>query len=294
MAFFRKNTLAPPGFKPDSERPKVSKLPAVPIMQDFDGPGETTMVSQPINLEPPKLDGIRFFDAKTDKLEALKKKLRSFEVIHNESGIRFGAYAGNIRGLGSISLGDAKFLLTRTRTTLVLISDRPPESIYDISPVICDVDFKRSCILRRQNGSSAKHMWLCRLTLPEVQELFRISARLSGKDSTPPPSKTESLVPKPDGGLAVNLREFKDKLAKGSIQWSTIYGLDLDKLADEVLFATKLEDDSGNLHYYLVAGDEANGYRLYVNADVPRPEAGEGVAMFLFSNNERCYLMKED
>ncbi|MBD3210728.1 hypothetical protein GF318_05085 [Candidatus Micrarchaeota archaeon] len=241
-------------------------------------------VADSMRVPDPRFDKISSFFSSADKLPAIKKKLGSCAVLHNDTKVVFDNFVANLRGMGRFSIGGVNFVSLRTRGSNFLLCDRSAENLYEVSTGLMDVDLKRRLILQSNGG---KFLYLYLVTSEEIERM----AMLAAKDKKQEDKNT--LVHNGANGPAVDFDSFVGKLKNCTFLGGTEDSFDVLEFAASVQFAITYEDTLGNPYYYIIAGKENDGYRLYV--DRPTHDLDSFQAMHMLSfNQEMCKLFRED
>lgn len=242
-------------------------------------------------------DRIDGFPQTSERLqESLRKHLAACEVRVNgasmncapdESGImRYVSLPleDTIRGAWKLTVSDMEFFLGRTDTSWFVLYAFPAESIYDRDPRFMSINFKNKDKLVLPKG---KTLYLSRVTCGEVDALRALAALSAGKMAV----KADTLAPGPQGHFTYE--DVRAKLAKASDLHSTDLFFDMREFIQGIRFITVEEDRQGNVHYYIMSGEDETGYRLYVNpVDLSMP--GHGNSTRFRYRQDVCILYRED
>jgi hypothetical protein len=234
-------------------------------------------------------------------LEAVRERIAKCRVKVSESGMavvahgtadsfRYRNLAQNLRGAWMLQLPkcgqhgeDLKFLVGRTRSTLFLLYDFPPESIYENTKFM-GINFRARDILELEGG---KTMFLSRVTRKDVMALNAIASSSGGKAG---PAKRDTLAPEQDS--VADSAELAEKLKRATDVRSEDLLFSIGEFADQIVFSTALQDLSGNPYYYIVSGSEEQAFWLYVNRDPGAPEGALFRTTFIYGT-DTCVLYRE-
>ena len=248
----------------------------------FNRPEDATMSFQAYDPGVEKV-GLLSPDA---KLTSLRANLSACAVRYNESGVIFENFVKNIRGVGPIPMKGIKMFLTRTRSSLFLISDTSPESLYEITKAFMDVDFKKKCILEKENG---KLLYLFHISSEEATKVRSIAAQEQPATQKP---RIDTLVPQEEA-IIVDLEDFKKKLkACSDIISDSTGGFNINNFADKIRFVSTFKDDNDDPYYFVISGDNENTYRLYVNREPENQEGYLATTTFIYKTDV-CILCLE-
>ncbi len=215
----------------------------------------------------------------SEKLPAIQRRLAGCVVIQNDAGLKYSNFVKNLKGMTPISVQGNMLVALRTRSSLFVLTNVAPESLYDHAPGLMDVDFKRRCTVSREDG---KCMYLCMITSAELNKILRVAAQEKAV-----PQNVETMVP---AGEVVGFEEFQKKLAACEVVISPDSEFDARKLAAELKFVSLFRDSDDNQYYLLMAGEDEVPYRMYVNQD----ELATLDAVVLTYNQDTCILVREE
>jgi hypothetical protein len=229
-------------------------------------------------LSDPALSRLAPFSS--EKLPNLQRRLAACVVIRNEAGIKYSNFVNNLKGMTPISLQGTTLVALRTRSSLFIMTSAAPESLYDNAPGLMNVDFKRRCMVSREDG---KCMYICMINSAELNQIMRVAAMEKA-----PPQNSGTIAPGPDE--VVHFEEFAEKLAACEVVISPVPGFDVKKLAAELKFVSLFRDSDDNRYYLLMAGDEEIPYRMYVNQE----HLSTLDSVILLYNQDSCILVPEE
>lgn len=203
----------------------------------------------------PKLDKLTLPSSEST-LTALRKKLLSCSMVLDDVGLTgFETFVNNLRGVSPLLFCKAKLFLLRTKRSLFLLSNKPPEELYEMSPGFMDIDFKKRCILHSAEDSRYLYMSLITTTdLDKLRGAISASMRQAMKPTLAP---TE--------GQGVDLADFRGKLSGCQVIGGNAEGFDMKDFARDVKFAITFKDDNDSLYYFIIADPNEDMFRLYVN-----------------------------
>ncbi len=203
-------------------------------------------------------------------LTALRSQIGQLTIELAESGIRHedGRYVVLPKTLRSAwmakvshpLLGDMTFLVGQTRSTWVLLYDKPHERIYE-DPRFMGVELKRRDVTRTARG---KAMYVSRIERTDLDKINAIAAADAGSRPTP-----DSLEPT-EG--AFSYEETMSRLRLCRLTTCTDESFDLSPFVETVHFMTPTQSAAGN-YYYIDAGDPEDpmACELHVGSDPHLP-----------------------
>lgn len=267
-----------------------------------------TAATSIFSLQRPGIeDDISTFPKTPEKLlKKLRVLLAGCRVVVNESGVlcemnedgAFLVYKNlpkNLRGAWMLTIDDVKFMVGHTRSTWVLLYDRAPESLYE-DPRFMSVDLKRRDVIVLENGKS---MFLSCVTREEIDTLNAIAIQSATRKKMPASTKnipaivkesTDTIAPDLEGTIDYDV--LRRKLKNVSEFYSTDASFHIARFAEEIKFITTLQDEEGNNHYYIIAGENEHAYWLYVNANASPPKHCISTTCFKYKNDS-CVLYEE-
>lgn len=248
------------------------------VMNQKKKPRFSTNPTVSARLADPALSRLGPFSS--EKLPNLQRRLGSCVVIQNDAGIRYSNFVKNLKGMTPVSVAGTTMVALRTRSSLFVLTNVAPESLYDKAPGLMDVDFKRKCTVSREDG---KCMYLCMITSVELDQIMRVAAQ---EKATVHDERTMS----PEVNEVVNFDEFQKKLAACEVVISPDPEFDARKLAAELKFVSLFRDDEDNQYYLLMAGEDELPYRMYVNQE----QLTSLDAVVLTYNQDTCILVREE
>ncbi len=267
-------------------------------------------------------------------LAVLKDKLAKCRVLVNDSGIlceadedglmiRYKNLPNNLQGAWMLKIGDIQFMTGRTRTTWILVYDRPPESLPEDPRFTGKINFMNRDIIMLESG---KTMFVSRISRDERNALNIIAAGEAARTAAgatagkaaeggagagpgqyPPeaamapaaanaplgrPGRAPGLSLEPDETGTVDYEAIQSALKSVQGFHSSDPFFELGAFADSIKFITTEQDADGRDRYYIVAGEEESIYWLYVNRAAPEPQGTALTARFTHGT-ERCILYKE-
>ncbi len=192
-------------------------------------------------------------DGSESTLTALKRGLADCIFLRNDAGIILENFVKNLRGAKTLTIGDVKPILGRTRSSLFIFTEKPPESFSEIKGLV-GVDFTNNSLA--ETKKTQKRFFIILITLTDLEKIRAVAAREK--------SVIEKPTLEPVEGEMVNIDEFRGKLRECNVISSTVEDFDMRRFADEVKFVETFQDEK-NRYYFIIAGDAENRYRLYVN-----------------------------
>ncbi len=222
-------------------------------------------------------------------LKGLRSQINQLTIQQADSGIRHedGRYVVLPKTLRSAwlakvkhpVLGDMNFLVGQTRSTWVLLYDKPHERIYE-DPRFMGVELKRRDVTRTPKG---KAMYVSRIERADLDTLNAIAAQ----DASERP-RSDSLEPT-EG--AFSLEETMSRLRLCRLLECTDAGFDLEGFVESVHFITPTQSSAGN-YYYLDAGDPEDPMtcELHVGRDPELPADSYGHKATLSYRKAASYL----
>jgi hypothetical protein len=230
-------------------------------------------------LADPALSKLAPFSS--EKLPNLQKRLASCVVIQNDAGIKYSNFVANLKGMTPVPVAGSTLVALRTRSSLFVMTNVAPESLYDNAPGLMNVDFKRRCTVSREDG---KCMYLCMITSGELNQILRVSAQ---EKATVHDMRTISPEVNED---IVSFDEFQRKLAACEVVISPDPEFDIKRLAAELKFVSLFRDKEDNQYYLLMAGEDEIPYRMYVNQE----HLSTLDSIVLTYNEDTCILVREE
>lgn len=223
--------------------------------------------------------------ARSDDTALLKERLKSFKET-GEKTQAFDKLVDHLYGVMHIKLASVELFVvkvnggTPNKDSYYLVSDRIAADIYDITPAIIGIDFKRSVTTVSDKFGTKLHV--IGLSLKDLKALAQITK--SSTRSTPP---STTLSPQPIPDVEPDIETFKTRLMMAKILESDDQNLDLPKMALSLAMAVKVyerpreDGQKGSIniptgfssngapvgtpfYYYLVPEDVSTSYRLYV------------------------------
>lgn len=222
-------------------------------------------------------------------LTALRAQIGRLSIEQADSGYRHedGRYVVLPKTLRSAwmaqvqhpVLGELKFLVGQTRSTWVLLYDKPHERIYE-DPRFMSVELKRRDVARTPKG---KAMYVSRIERSDLDTINAIAAQ----DATERPH-SDTLVPT-EG--AFSFEETVSRLRLCRLDACTDPQFDLSDFVDTVHFITPTQSSAGN-YYYLDAGDPEDpmACELHVSRDPEHPADSYGHKATLSYRRDPSYL----
>lgn len=229
-------------------------------------------------LADPALSKLAPFSS--EKLPNLQRRLASCIMIQNDAGINYSNLVKNLRGMTPISVQGSTLVALRTRSSLFVLTNSAPESLYDNAPGLMSVDFKRRCTVSREDG---KCMYLCMITSAELNQILRVASQEKAT-----PQSVETIVPGPDD--VVGFDDFQRKLAICDLVISPNPEFDVKKFAAELKFVSLFRDKEDNQYYLLMSGNDEIPYRMYVNQE----HLSTLDSVVLTYNQDTCILVPEE
>lgn len=229
-------------------------------------------------LKDPGFDKLKGFSS--EKLESLRRKFASYQIVHNEIGMNFSNFLANLKGMNPVPIKGFTFMALISRGSVFVLSNKTPETSYEAAQGLMGVDFKRKCILENPEG---KRMYVSMISPTEYNLMLSLAVQTSMA-----PQVTGTIAPQADG--AIPLEQFKQKLLKCALIFTTDPDFNLKKFAESVDLVSPFRGDDDQRHYYLVVGKDERGYILYVNPKA-RPDM---TATRLSYGNDHCVLKQED
>lgn len=222
------------------------------------------------------------------KLASLRKNLSACKEKYNDSGVILEHYIKNLKGLNPILVPGVKMFLTRTRSSLFLLSDTSPESLYEISKGFMAIDFKKKCIL--ENEKTGKFLYLLHVSSEDVRVVRSVAAKLNPQQPVAKEPTVDTLAIRE--GASFELEKFKGKMKTGDMVSGTINGLTLAEFVDKIADVLTFDDENGTSHYFIV-DEQYKRFRLYVNQQPFEPQSYKSTTTFRF-NADYCVLCEEN
>jgi hypothetical protein len=203
-------------------------------------------------------------------LNALRTQIGQLTIEQADSGIRHedGQYVvlpNTLRSawLAKVKhpvLGDMNFLVGQTRSTWVLLYDKPHERIYE-DPRFMGVELKQRDVTRTPKG---KAMYVSRIERTDLDKINAIAASDAGERP-----KSDSLEPT-EGAFSYD--ETMSRLRLCRLTACTDERFDLSDFVETVHFMTPTQSSAGN-YYYIDAGDPEDplACELHVGRDPQLP-----------------------
>jgi hypothetical protein len=242
----------------------------------------------------PEHEGIQTPTATSKLLEAVKAQLGKLTIQDSASDLVWGERADGSKGytalpkrlLGAwkLDIQGTTFLVGQTRSTWVLLYDKPPEMIYEDTRFM-SIDLKRKDIVTTEKG---KRMYVSRIERADLDRLNGIAAQEARKRTV----VVDTLVPQ-EGSFS--MPEVREKLLRCEFRQSTDPFFDLESFVKSIKFMTPMQGATGN-YYYIVAGDEEKTCALYIDRPDPIPkDSYKGVAILKYrgKQSEDCILFMD-
>lgn len=222
-------------------------------------------------------------------LTALRAQIGRLTVEQADSGYRHedGRYVVLPKTLRSAwlarvqhpVLGELTFLVGQTRSTWVLLYDKPHERIYE-DPRFMGVELKRRDVTRTPKG---KAMYVSRIERTDLDTINAIAAQ----DVVDRPL-SDTLEPT-EG--AFSFEETMSRLRLCRLDGCTDPQFVLSDFVDTVHFITPTQSSAGN-YYYLDAGDPEDpmACELHVGRDPEHPSDSYGHKASLSYRRDPSYL----
>ncbi|MDD5172254.1 MAG: hypothetical protein PHF60_04435 [Candidatus ainarchaeum sp.] len=240
--------------------------------------------------------------------DSLAKCTMSPHASENPTMVILENFINNMQGAKSLSLhhyklGNIAVFGIHTRSGVFLLSSYSPAALYE-DPVFMTLksDLKLRTVIYRPDGAplylyplGAKGKNGAKDTKgsEEFEKLEGYAAKQKGRQSLPPPAPkaeiTDTLEIANGNGASFSTEGFKKRFARCQV----LDGSDFDPkaFAESIHFMSTFRDMKGSSHYVIVAGENQDGYRLYVNAD-STVMPGEGITL-QYGKGDYCLLYKE-
>lgn len=201
----------------------------------------------------------------------------------NGAKVNFENFIKNLQGCKEFSIGSAVLTCVRTRGSLFIITNTIPDTLYELSPAIMHAELKRKTILMDKTG---KAHYLCRINSRDLAILQKVASTYK-----PMEEKKPTTLEPDTSNPSVDLDQFVKQLKVCGLVEKT-EEFSTPEFARSIKFVTTYNDDNDNTYYFIVAGENDDSYRLYVNCD-PNGHL-EHDAMFVLSyRRDRCKLYRE-
>jgi hypothetical protein len=222
-------------------------------------------------------------------LAALRAQIEQLDIELADSGIRHedGRYVVLPKTLRSAwlarvkhpLLGEMNFLVGQTRSTWVLLYDKPHERVYE-DPRFMAMELKRRDVALTPKG---KRMYVSRIERKDLDLLNAIAAQDAG---TRP--RSDTLAPA-EGSFSYE--ETMSRLRLCRVEHCTDPQFDLQTFVETVHFMTPTQSSKGN-YYYLDAGDPEDpmACELHVGRDPGLPADSYGHKATLSYRRDPSYL----
>ena len=240
-----------------------------------------------------RIDKIRP-DTPTSKIAKIVAHLSEYELVRREAREKSGLlesdsdrtleldyerYKMSVSGTEMLPIEGARLILTLTRNNLILLSDKPPETLHDLLEGLMEVNLKINWDLRHK--TTGKMRYLIRITFDDWAKIKNAFAQ----------KQTVLKTLMPQVGTTVDLKEFIAALKSCDMVSGKVGDLTLAEFADTIKYAQPLEDEEDIPHYMLLDG-YSKLYRLYVNQPPLNPEMYNSIVTFKYKS-DYCALCEQ-
>jgi len=283
--------------------------------------GKTVVVRDGSKIVKPPIDDDAFLASMSGKLgssEKLKAVLSRYkpekEVIvvdpldperRRTYTLDFRHFLKSMRGTSKFNLGGSDVFLCQTQNSQFLIYTEAMESLHE---KLMNANLRRKFDLNPLDGKG-KPIHMSLIYSDDLKVIFSAAAhemaavkaaRPAAKEAEPQakPAEADTLVP--DSSEAIDLEEFKDKLASCRLLASLEPGFSLSEWAGTVEFVVSSQDappeedhkafKSGS--YIVYAGEDNDLYSVHVNCRPPVSKTHVPFAQFQYGT-DICIICRE-